>query len=55
MKSKELIEFQKMEKNIVKKLNSRKKIEKNKLDSYFKQLDEIVDIEINKDVKQKGG
>lgn len=48
MKSKELIEFNKMEKNIMKKLNSTKKIDKKQLDIYFKKLDEIVDAEISK-------
>ncbi len=54
MKSKELSEFQKMEKEIMKKLNSSKKIQKSKLDAYFKKLDEIVDAEI-KENKQMGG
>lgn len=55
MKSKELIEFHKIEKNIMKKLNARKKIEKSKLDTYFKKLDEIVNTEITLNTKQKGG
>jgi hypothetical protein len=53
MKSKELVELQKIEKKVMNKLNVNKKVEKTLFDSYLKKLDKWVDSESQ--VKQKGG
>lgn len=55
MNPKELTEFHKMEKKMMKKLNTGKKIKKVNFDHYFKKLDEIVDKEISLETNQKGG
>ena len=53
MKSKELVELQKIERKVMKKLNVHKKVEKNLFDNYLEKLDKWVDRESV--VKQKGG
>jgi hypothetical protein len=53
MKSKELVELQKLEKKVIQKLNTHKKVDKKLFDTYLEKLDKWVDQE--SEVKQKGG
>ena len=52
MKSKELVELQKIEKKVMTKLNTHKKVDKKLFDTYLEKLDKWVDRE--SEVKQKG-
>jgi hypothetical protein len=54
MKSKELVELQKLEKKVMQKLNTHKKVDKKLFDTYLEKLDKVVDQEI-KTSSQKGG
>ena len=53
MKSKELVELQKLEKKVMQKLNTHKKVDKKLFDTYLEKLDKWVDQESQ--LKQKGG
>lgn len=53
MKSKELVQLQKIEKQVMTKLNTYKKVHKKLFDTYLEKLDKWVDHESQ--VKQKGG
>jgi hypothetical protein len=52
MKSKELVELQKIERKVMNKLNTHKKVEKKLFDTYLEKLDKWVDSE--SEVKQNG-
>ncbi len=54
MKSKELVELQKLEKKVMQKLNTHKKVNKKLFDTYLEKLDKMVDYE-SKTSSQKGG
>ena len=53
MKSKELVELQKLDKKVMQKLNTHKKVDKKLFDTYLEKLDKWVDQESQ--LKQKGG
>ena len=53
MKSKEFKELQQLEKKVMKKLNTKKKVEKKLFDQYLEKLDKVVTSEIQ--MNQKGG